>query len=70
MTKRKAIHTITNQILCKDCEFHYDPDWTNLGADSKLPILCRCRHSEYKVFYNTLEKKCTKSKLLSKIKNQ
>lgn len=67
MAKKKYITNKENEILCKDCEFHFDPDWNNLGADSKLPILCRCRHSEFKVFYNTLEKKCTKSKLSSKI---
>ncbi len=51
-----------NTILCKDCENHYDPDWTNLGADSQLPILCRCKVRKFKVFYNLPEIKCTEPK--------
>ena len=55
-----------NTILCKDCKNHYDPDWTNLGADSKLPILCRCKLREFKVFYTIPEVKCKEAKPIKK----
>ena len=61
MAKKQTV-TNENKILCKDCEFSFDPDWSNLGADSKLPILCSCKHSKFKVFYNIIEKKCINSK--------
>lgn len=51
-----------NTIKCKDCKFSYDPDYSNLSADEKIPILCKCKNSKFMVFYNIIEKKCTLSK--------
>ena len=65
MAKRAPIKQV-NEILCKDCIYHYDPDWTNLGALTKLPILCKCRKSEFLVFYNIIEKKCHEGVLSKK----
>ena len=52
-----------NLIKCKDCLNHYDPDWTNLAADTQLPILCKCKHSEFLVSYNRIKENCVHSKL-------
>lgn len=56
--KRTQQVGIENTIKCKDCYNSYEPDYTNIGADSNLPILCKCKHSQYMVFYNIIEKNC------------
>ena len=61
--KRQTFLGKENTIKCKDCEFHYDPDWTNLSADTQLPILCKCKHSEFLVSYNRIKENCIHSKL-------
>ena len=57
MSKQKIL---TNDILCKDCRFSYDPDPTHLDAN-KQPILTHCKYSEHLKFYKVLEN-CDKAK--------
>lgn len=63
---KKAQPKEINTIPCKDCLNHYDPDYTNLSHDSKLPILCKCKFKQYMVFYKIVEKDCCLSKPIKK----
>lgn len=56
----KKITSNTNETLCRNCEHHYEPDYSNLGATGE-PILCKCRKRKFMVFYNIIEK-CNESK--------
>ena len=60
--KREQEFGKENTIKCKDCKYSYDPDYSSLSADEKIPILCKCKYSKFMVFYNVIEKKCTNSK--------